>query len=546
MAEDTPRVAEIRRGRRWLIAAAAWGGACLQLGVLWPHLPRNPPVMDGAVVAAYLCLYALFYGWAGWLILGISRAAAPGPTTRLFAWIGARLAGSRGLALAAGMVAAAVALPVSRVAPAWIDAAPPVELQASWGPSPYRITLLGMDGADLDLIDGLIAEGRLPAFKRLMAEGVAGPMETISPHSPVVWTAMATGLPEARHGVSSYTTTWLTGTGVAVPRARVDFLGRWLDRGLHLTTEGAVSSNDRRVKAAWEILSQLQLPSLIVNWWATFPAETIDGIMVSNHLVPWTGFQRDVLAHHLSVPGLVAPASLAPQLVGMLQPYVAEHHLEDVERNAFTVAGYQYYKARDDLVFQVFDDLRTPDFALATVYAQGIDTASHAFTSANFGKNVNKRRRPRLKAAEADRLYADLVEGAYERMDVRLGAYLDQRGEGECLIVVSDHGWAYDGTSHWEHPDGIFMAVGGPFQEGARIRAHVYDVLPTMAHLLGLPISEELPGRVLVDALHAGWLAAHPPAFVPTYGARGAPISVVPPAEDDAHMERLRSLGYVE
>jgi hypothetical protein len=71
------------------------------------------------------------------------------------------------------------------------------------------------------------------------------------------------------------------------------------------------------------------------------------------------------------------------------------------------------------------------------------------------------------------------------------------------------------------------------------------DVAPTVLHLLGLPVSQELSGRVLEATLAAEFRHAHPVRWVTAYGTR--PRSG--PAEsafDSEVLEELRSLGYVQ
>lgn len=48
--------------------------------------------------------------------------------------------------------------------------------------------------------------------------------------------------------------------------------------------------------------------------------------------------------------------------------------------------------------------------------------------------------------------------------------------------------------------DGIFLAYGPAVQEGHRIhQARIYDIAPTLLHILGVPASEDMDGRVLKE-----------------------------------------------
>ena len=71
------------------------------------------------------------------------------------------------------------------------------------------------------------------------------------------------------------------------------------------------------------------------------------------------------------------------------------------------------------------------------------------------------------------------------------------------------------------------------------------DVMPTMAWLLGLPLSDELMGEPLADAFEDAFVAARPIERVESYGPRvSTPIERSP--EDAIMLESLRALGYIE
>jgi hypothetical protein len=100
-----------------------------------------------------------------------------------------------------------------------------------------------------------------------------------------------------------------------------------------------------------------------------------------------------------------------------------------------------------------------------------------------------------------------------------------------------------------EHPpgaDGILVIHGAHVRRGVTLHdADPYDLFPTMAWLLGLPLSEELPGRPLVEAFDEELVAAWPVSRVASYGERPSePLERSP--TDEAMLESLRSLGYIE
>jgi hypothetical protein len=74
----------------------------------------------------------------------------------------------------------------------------------------------------------------------------------------------------------------------------------------------------------------------------------------------------------------------------------------------------------------------------------------------------------------------------------------------------------------------------------------VYDLAPTVAHWLGLPVSAEFTGRVLEETFDPEWAASHPVRRTPTWGPRTIPeLGPVGEGADDEYRARLKALGYL-
>ena len=72
------------------------------------------------------------------------------------------------------------------------------------------------------------------------------------------------------------------------------------------------------------------------------------------------------------------------------------------------------------------------------------------------------------------------------------------------------------------------------------------DVAPTILALLGLPVAEDMDGRVLTELITPEFLSAHPLHTIETYetGDRSEPQAIESPYDEEV-LERLRSLGYI-
>ncbi len=92
-------------------------------------------------------------------------------------------------------------------------------------------------------------------------------------------------------------------------------------------------------------------------------------------------------------------------------------------------------------------------------------------------------------------------------------------------------------------PEGVFLAAGPDIQPGAIYGASLLDVAPTVLHPLGLPLPEDLEGRVLPI-----WSAPHTVERVlasSTISTNAPESTVFAPSEQAAVEQHLRSLGYL-
>jgi predicted AlkP superfamily phosphohydrolase/phosphomutase len=315
-----------------------------------------------------------------------------------------------------------------------------------------------------------------------------------------------------------------------------------------------VMSLDRRAPALWTFASAAGLRSAVIGWWATYPAETIEGVMVSERALKLREEDLGVmLGEHrgdAKLGNLVYPPELLPGLEGILAaPRPAAGPLAEAER----------MRNEDASVAEALVRLRetTGPFALELVLLRGVDVVSHHYW------RFHEPDAPVYAAAERPapddvRTYGHVIEDHYRFVDGLLGRVAHPTRE-RAVLVLSDHGFEaghqalHGGTASGTHKSeaalhGILVASGGPFVRGREVQgASILDVAPTVLHLLGLPIPAGLEGRVLAGALDPAWLAEHPVRAGPAFA--GAPVTA--PAASDAALEdrlhdELRALGYVE
>jgi predicted AlkP superfamily phosphohydrolase/phosphomutase len=153
-----------------------------------------------------------------------------------------------------------------------------------------KVLLIGWDAADWQIIQPMLAEGLMPTLSQFINEGVIGNLATLRPVlSPMLWNSIATGKRPDKHGIFGFIEPRADGTGIQ-----------------------PVSSTSRKTKAIWNILTQSEMTSSIVAWYASHPAEPIRGACVSEFFsrLEWTADKKEhVAAHSIHPERLVEPLS---------------------------------------------------------------------------------------------------------------------------------------------------------------------------------------------------------------------------------------------
>jgi predicted AlkP superfamily phosphohydrolase/phosphomutase/Tfp pilus assembly protein PilF len=433
---------------------------------------------------------------------------------------------------------------MSRFLRAGVAAAFALVLAASCrrGDAPGRVIVFGLDGADPATIDLLLSEGKLPHFARLRREGAYAPLRSQKPLlSPVIWTTIATGKTPDVHRIGHF---------VAVN-----------DAGEQLP----VTSRMRRVKALWNILTDRQRSSAVVGWWATWPAETIRGSVVTDHFayhfLMEDSAQKPEAGARTFPPELekrIAPDAKPPQDVTReeLAPFVTVTEEEfakpfDFESDlshfkwAYATAG-TYTR----IGLRLWKEDRPDDLF---VYIEGLDSTSHLFGHLFRAGNLSG------ELAEQQRKYGHAVEQMYVYADRLVGSVMDAMDAHTTLLVLSDHGFELgrlqDDPSKtrdmrrvselFHRPEGILYMYGYRVKSRTRLqRPTILDVAPTVLALNGLPRASDMPGRVLAEAVDVTVLAP-----VPSYETASSTAAAAPgtgDAEADPEIvKKLTSLGYI-
>jgi predicted AlkP superfamily phosphohydrolase/phosphomutase len=386
------------------------------------------------------------------------------------------------------------------------QAAAPVA-QPSPAPSRPSVLLLGLDGADWDVMTPLIESGHLPHLGRLATEGARGDLDCVPamPETacfcPPVWVTIATGVPFERHRISL----------------------------IHHT------SRQRRARPVWSLLHDAGGSSTLVSYRNTWPPEPSARYVFTEYGLDWAS--RFYFDRSGDEPGRtqsrerpdgkhVAPADLLEQL-GLL-PY------EGPKTPALAML------ARDRIAMEALLRLAPRDRTdLTVVLLHGPDKVEHLlWKQAQRSKAVPfdadvVRAQAEAFAGPPPRLGRGpkmTLASPYLEIDAWLGELL-AAAHYDYVVLASDHGMAPNegeaglaGGHSKNDPEahqGVFAIHGPGIAAGTVLQgATVLDVAPTVAYLLNLPRATDQPGELLESAFTPAHLASRPPRTVPTWQPR--------------------------
>ena len=167
--------------------------------------------------------------------------------------------------------------------PAVTPAPPPVPVAIEPVAPGRRVTLIGIDGLSPDFVRAGMASGNLAALARLARRGAMGPLATLRPtEAPPIWTTILTGCFPRDHGIKSFATYRLLGSSRTYELLPKGALVGLLERARFVSTR-PVTSNSRRRRALWNVLSAFGIPAGVVRLWGTYPPEQVQGFTLSNY-----------------------------------------------------------------------------------------------------------------------------------------------------------------------------------------------------------------------------------------------------------------------
>ncbi len=270
--------------------------------------------------------------------------------------------------------------------------------------------VLALDGATFDVIDPLIAAGRLPHLADWIRAGSAKPLPSTTP--PVTfpaWSSFMTGLEPGEHGIFDFSQ--------KVPgRYRIRF----------------VNASDRRGESIYSAVSRAGGQVLVLGLPATYPPEAVSGLLVPGFDAPVSNATD---AASTSNPDLYR--RIAARAGPWMRPDLDEAATDGGFHERASATLLARIERKTEFARVALDEMkresggRRPD--LLTVVFSESDTVGH-----HYWRDHDPESPRHDPTASAERRSA--VVDVYAALDRACGRLRSDYGEDALCLVVSDHG----------------------------------------------------------------------------------------------------------
>ncbi len=321
---------------------------------------------------------------------------------------------------------------------------------------PPKVILIALDGATFDVIAPLVAQGRLPAFARLIEEGASGDLRSTYPViTPPAFASILTGCNPGKHGV-------------------FDFFSRRRDSYDFAPSNGAMI----RVEPLHRIASRNGLRTGVMNTPMTYPPATLEGGFVV------AGLETPPGAAYTSPPELQQELERACAYRIELDRWYREGE-EEAEMDAILALAETHRRA-------ALHVMQTREMDLFVVTLRAPDHAQHYFW------RFQDPGHPAYDAASAAR-FGDYVARAYEACDRAIADIVAAAGDEAHVVVVSDHGFGRETKmvhlSNWLEREGFLRFRAGPL---GRLKKAAFRLGFTADNVI------QLLGRLHLERLFTG------------------------------------------
>jgi hypothetical protein len=361
-------------------------------------------------------------------------------------------------------------------------------------------------------------------------------------NAATLWTTVATGLPPEKHGVESFETTRLAGLSRYVPLGSggagfedalavvLPFLG--------FARRAPLSTSSLAARPLWELFSEKGLRVAVVNWWATWPAPDVRGVIISDRTFARLDRNREKAAGDLPFEAETYPQgalTLAREVwqecAGARQPDAGAAQAASATSSVGVRMDRFHETLTEALLTRQGRDPWPRQYEFVAVYLPGLDIAEHEL----LGQDL-------LPRSGQLRTTVQELRTMRQQLDHWLSALSREAEAHQATVLVV-------GTpSRRDRPSGAkgFYALWGrDVAPGPLPALGVYDLAPTILALMGFPVSREMPGQAHLE-LFASPQVPTEVVTLDTYGPRPPGGSAPGSAFDQEYRQWLRGNGYIQ
>ncbi len=273
---------------------------------------------------------------------------------------------------------------------------------------PSKVLLIGLDGADPELLRKWISAGALPHLEKIAMDGAFSSLRsTIPPFTYPAWSSLLTGVNPGKHGIIDFT--------CRIPNSYdVRF----------------INATYRRKPTIFKTLSQAGMMVGAMGFPTMYPPESVNGWVIS-------GFDSPVAVN--------ADASFCypRELFQELEENVTRYTLTGIQE--LRIGKNWHTRARKQMIQNIRDRtriavylLQKSHYTLAGIVFSESDTVSHHFWSAH--DPDSPRRTPDLET------HSDAIYEIYRELDTAVGKLCEHLDPDGHVFIVSDHGFQGTGA----------------------------------------------------------------------------------------------------
>jgi len=389
-----------------------------------------------------------------------------------------------------------------------------------------KVLVIGWGSADWKVIDPLLKKQLLPNVAKLLETGSRATLGSIDP--PVIpsnWVSALTSKAPVKHNIFNF-----------------------IEPGENANYQ--VTSLKRSAKFLWEILSDNQLKAHQVGAPASYPANEINGISISDLF-----FEKNDLAEK---ENLIYPSS---QFDAFITLKAKALELAENTYKSWDIKDISNEKRYDDLISVIKDFLKhiyqvhlsalqilkNNEWDNANIFFSRLSNVVFTFTRYHLPKNKDLPK-------QLHQTFKEVLAKSYQLLDGLLGEILNIIPEETTVLLFSQSGYlpfhSYiqkldksHSTFEFNTPGMLILKGRKAFKREELFAVNSLDICSTVLVLLGLPFAKDMDGKVLLG--HQFFTKINEP--IETYEQDNPADSkaMLKPIEVQDYEEQLKRLGYI-